>query len=450
MNNSVQRKRVTWTEEEDNYLRQNQNLISRSEAAVHLGKTREQVTSRIKSLGLEWTSRSVFWSKADDDWLRNNAGQVTRDFAAKHLGKTLSQVKTRISFLDIVWDDHHIYTAAEDEWLRQIAGNISHKEAAAQLCVTINSLRGRIRKLELEWRERAVFSGEDDQWLKENAGKVTYKQAANKLGKTEEQTRWRTRSLGIQWSDTETVDIETLDIPSEWKKLPSTAKEASEKGIKRYFTGRPCANGHLSPRQASSKNCMECARERVLQKYYANHEESKIKGKEHQRKRMEDGRRQVYWETVGREKAKQRERIREQTDLNYYLGRRLRTRSKNAIKKATGERGLYKSDELHGCDIKFMRQHIENQFLEGMHWGNHASGSKGWHIDEIRPVSTFDLSNRNQQLICFNWRNRQPLWGSDNISKSNNWTPDMEREWAEKMRKLRWNGDLFLVYPENP
>ena len=324
---------------------------------------------------------------------------------------------------------------------------MSHEEAAVKLSVTVHSLRGRLRKLGIEWIKRADFSEEEDAWLQENAGKVTYKQAAQTLGKTEEQTRWRARSLKIQWSDITPVNIETLKVPEEWKELPASAKEAEEKGVKQYFTGRPCNNGHISPRQASSMNCMQCTRERALKRYYANHEESKIKGKEHQRKRMEDGRRQVYWETVGREKAKQRERLKERTDLNYYLGRRLRARSKNAIKKATGERSLYKSDELHGCEIHFIRQHIENQFLEGMHWGNHASGSKGWHIDEIRPVTTFDLTNKDQQLVCFNWRNRQPLWGSDNISKSNKWTPEMEREWVEKMRRLGWEGDLFLVYP---
>jgi hypothetical protein len=34
--------------------------------------------------------------------------------------------------------------------------------------------------------------------------------------------------------------------------------EAKEQGLKRYFTGVPCCNGHLSNRQVSDRNCCEC------------------------------------------------------------------------------------------------------------------------------------------------------------------------------------------------
>lgn len=34
--------------------------------------------------------------------------------------------------------------------------------------------------------------------------------------------------------------------------------EARAKGLKRYFTGRPCTRGHTVERQTSNKNCVEC------------------------------------------------------------------------------------------------------------------------------------------------------------------------------------------------
>ena len=40
-------------------------------------------------------------------------------------------------------------------------------------------------------------------------------------------------------------------------------KEARAKGLKRYFTGNPCKNGHISERMVSHCGCIECAYERT-------------------------------------------------------------------------------------------------------------------------------------------------------------------------------------------
>ena len=43
-------------------------------------------------------------------------------------------------------------------------------------------------------------------------------------------------------------------------KVIISAKEALEKGLKRYFTGKECSNGHLEERFVSSRICCECNR----------------------------------------------------------------------------------------------------------------------------------------------------------------------------------------------
>jgi len=35
-------------------------------------------------------------------------------------------------------------------------------------------------------------------------------------------------------------------------------KEARERGLKRYFTGKPCVRGHIAKRWAVSANCVDC------------------------------------------------------------------------------------------------------------------------------------------------------------------------------------------------
>ncbi len=59
--------------------------------------------------------------------------------------------------------------------------------------------------------------------------------------------------------------------------------------------------------------------------------------------------------------------------------------------------------------------HIENLFSEGMSWENH--GRNTWHIDHIRPLASFDLSNVEDLKEAFSLKNLQPLFSKMNSSK---------------------------------
>jgi len=72
---------------------------------------------------------------------------------------------------------------------------------------------------------------------------------------------------------------------------------------------------------------------------------------------------------------------------------------------------------LLGCTIKEFKQHIESQFSEGMSWDNHGE----WHIDHIKPISSFDLTQEAEQKKAFHYLNVQPLWAIDNMRKGSKW-----------------------------
>jgi hypothetical protein len=36
-------------------------------------------------------------------------------------------------------------------------------------------------------------------------------------------------------------------------------QQAAKRGLTRYFTGKPCKNGHVAERLVSNGNCIECA-----------------------------------------------------------------------------------------------------------------------------------------------------------------------------------------------
>lgn len=52
--------------------------------------------------------------------------------------------------------------------------------------------------------------------------------------------------------------------------LPTSASEARIVGSKRYFTGKKCINGHISPRLTSSMSCCRCSCLKMIKKYKDN------------------------------------------------------------------------------------------------------------------------------------------------------------------------------------
>lgn len=99
----------------------------------------------------------------------------------------------------------------------------------------------------------------------------------------------------------------------------------------------------------------------------------------------------------------------------------IRKRITEAIKsKNTTKSGS--SLDLLGCSIVFFKTYLESKFKKDMSWNNHGTyrvgGPPKWHIDHIRPCASFDLTDPEQQGACFHYTNCQPLWATENLSKS--------------------------------
>lgn len=111
-----------------------------------------------------------------------------------------------------------------------------------------------------------------------------------------------------------------------------------------------------------------------------------------------------------RDHQKRRKKERINNEPSYRMLHNLRCRFYTLLKNSV------KSDctiNLLGCSIDFLKIHLENQFVDGMSWNNYGE----WHIDHIRPCSSYDLVDSKQQRECFHYTNLQPLWAIDNIKK---------------------------------
>ena len=85
----------------------------------------------------------------------------------------------------------------------------------------------------------------------------------------------------------------------------------------------------------------------------------------------------------------------------------------------TALNGNYKSGSAVknlGCTIEQLKQHLESKFQPEMSWDNWTTD--GWHIDHIKPLASFDLTDKNQLLEACHYTNLQPMWAKDNLSKS--------------------------------
>ena len=88
---------------------------------------------------------------------------------------------------------------------------------------------------------------------------------------------------------------------------------------------------------------------------------------------------------------------------------------RNLIGNAIRKKGFSKTSstfDILDAPQEVVRSHLESQFTEGMSWDNRGD----WHIDHFIPVSY--AKNDEEVLILNHYRNLQPLWATQNLTKS--------------------------------
>ena len=118
-----------------------------------------------------------------------------------------------------------------------------------------------------------------------------------------------------------------------------------------------------------------------------------------------------------RDKSAEYARRKRREDLQFAVKGRLRCRVRGAIRNHTGGKAVKMSTtmDLVGCSPSKLIAHLESLFTPEMSWEHFKAG--GIHIDHIKPCTSFDLTKESEQRKCFNYKNLQPLWAKDNLSK---------------------------------
>lgn len=133
------------------------------------------------------------------------------------------------------------------------------------------------------------------------------------------------------------------------------------------------------------KKCQDLNNEKAYQKWY------------------DSDKRKVYYRNYTKKKR--------QDNLQYKLRDNLKRTLNQALNHTKGTSILKYID----CTLIELKQHLEAKFQPGMTWENY--GRTGWHIDHIRPLASFDLTQETEIYLAMKKSNLQPLWRFDNQSK---------------------------------
>ena len=95
---------------------------------------------------------------------------------------------------------------------------------------------------------------------------------------------------------------------------------------------------------------------------------------------------------------------------SYRIAEQLRSRIYHALK---GKSKSQSTQKMLGCSFIELKKYLESKFKSQMTWKNYGK----WHIDHIKPCSSFDLTKEDEQRKCFHYTNLQPLWAIENLKK---------------------------------
>lgn len=117
-----------------------------------------------------------------------------------------------------------------------------------------------------------------------------------------------------------------------------------------------------------------------------------------------------------REIKRNYEKTRKANDPIYKLINNFRTAIYQVLKENNVQKNGHYFEILKYSPDELIN-HLEKQFVDGMTWENYGL----WHVDHIKPISSFSINEigDDEFMGCWCLENLQPLWGTDNIKKSN-------------------------------
>lgn len=118
------------------------------------------------------------------------------------------------------------------------------------------------------------------------------------------------------------------------------------------------------------------------------------------------------------------------TDINYKIKSIINKRLRDGLRSTKN----FPTIDYLGCSIEHFKAWMEYQFDDNMSWENLGSY---WHIDHVKPCSSYNFNSHSQIFECYNWSNLRPLEKTENIRKSNKVIPDLIRIHSDLVNRFK-------------
>ena len=187
---------------------------------------------------------------------------------------------------------------------------------------------------------------------------------------------------------------------------PTVLRILKENGVVMGPSGRRFIGG----KKIADKKWRDCNKEYISQKHKKWYDKNKDRWNEYIKEYREKNVDKI------RKTKRDYERNRKHNDPTYKLIANFRTAIYIVLKENNMDKYGHYFDILRYSPEELV-VHLENQFTEGMEWDNYGE----WHVDHRLPITSFKFKEvgDNEFMRCWELNNLQPMWGDENISKSN-------------------------------
>jgi hypothetical protein len=172
----------------------------------------------------------------------------------------------------------------------------------------------------------------------------------------------------------------------------------------------PSGRRNIGGKKVADKKWRDNNKEYLADKSKTWYEQNKEHRKEYHKK----------WRTDNIDKWRQTkrdyERNRKASDPLYKLISNFRTAIYQVLKESNVEKNRHYFDILQYTPEELII-HLESQFKDTMSWDNYGE----WHVDHKLPITSFNIEEMGDKefMKCWALENLQPMWGEENIRKSN-------------------------------
>lgn len=189
---------------------------------------------------------------------------------------------------------------------------------------------------------------------------------------------------------------------------PTIIRILKENGVVMRTSGRRFIGGReVAMKKYESKPETKIRKRKNYNKWYEqNKEHRKEYLKEYREKKTDDI----------RKTKRDYERNRKSRDPLYRLISNFRTAIYQVLKENRVDKNQSYFNVLRYTPEELIN-HLEKQFSDGMSWENYGK----WHVDHKLPITSFNIQEMGDDefMKCWSLDNLQPMWGRENIQKSN-------------------------------